>query len=131
MAGRPIEEAKGALISFISKLEKLNVPITVISFNSTMRKASSKVGGYKPLKTWVEAIEPEGWTLFKYVFQEMEKDFIAGHLVNTFILFLSDGQDNEGLISLTPYVNKLLIWNSLSQSLHRISLVQRYIQLVL
>ena len=129
MTGSPIEEAKGALISFITKLEKLNIPITVISFNSTMSKASSKTEGYKALKTWVEAIEPEGWTLFKYVFQEMEKDFIMAHLVNTFVLFLSDGQDNEGLISLTPYMESfksVITKNKFSSTIHTIGFSEEH-----
>eukprot|EP00826_Nyctotherus_ovalis_P012316 TRINITY_DN13241_c0_g5_i2.p1 TRINITY_DN13241_c0_g5~~TRINITY_DN13241_c0_g5_i2.p1 ORF type:complete len:492 (+),score=167.84 TRINITY_DN13241_c0_g5_i2:215-1690(+) len=129
MAGRPIEEAKGALTSFVSKLEKLGVPITVISFNSNMSKASSKEMGYKGLKGWVEAIEPEGWTLFKHVFQEMEKDFTVSTLRNTFVLFLSDGQDNEGLESLTPYMQSFrntITKYKLSSTIHTIGFSEEH-----
>lgn len=104
MAGRPIRDAKGALGSFITKVEKLNLPITVIAFNDRFEKQTSKDKGYVGLKTWVEGITGQGGTLFKNVFKDMEKDFVEKHLDNTYIMILSDGQDNEGLDRLTPYM---------------------------
>jgi len=123
MAGGPIRDAKGALVSFVTKMEKMNVPVSIIAFNNMLEKASSVTHGYDGLRTWVEAIKGSGGTLFRNVFEEMETRFIKDHLDNTFIMFLSDGQDNDGLAKLIPYMERFkaaIVKNNFTASIHTI-----------
>ncbi len=123
MAGGPIRDAKGALVSFITKMEKLSVPVTVIAFNSACEEYDSATKGYQGLREWAEKITGSGGTLFKYVFDSMQKKFLKEHLDNTFVMFLSDGQDNEGLQKLVPYMEKFkntIATNNFTSSIHTI-----------
>ena len=87
MAGRPITDAKGALVSFITKMEKLSIPVTIIAFNSNTEEATSNALGYEGLRAWAEKINGSGGTLFRYVFERMAKKFVEEHLDNTFVMF--------------------------------------------
>jgi len=123
MAGKPIRDAKGALNSFITKVEKQKVPITVIAFNDRFEKRRSEERGYVELKSWVESITGQGGTLFKNVFKDMEKDLVDFNLSNTYIMILSDGQDNEGLDKLTPYMESFkttITKNKFTSTIHTI-----------
>lgn len=123
MAGGPIRDAKGALVSFISKMEKLTVPMTIIAFNNTFEEANSKTLGYEGLRNWAEKIKGSGGTLFKNVFECMREKFVKEKMDNTFVMFLSDGQDNDGLPKLIPFMEKFkdtIVKNNLTSSIHTI-----------
>ena len=53
MSGGPIKDAKNALISFVTKLRKMDVPITVIAFDSFFKVSESEALGYDGLTDYI------------------------------------------------------------------------------
>ena len=97
MSGSPIKDSKGALISLIQKFQKAQVPITVYLYSNTMQQLSSEQHGYQSMLEEAENIRAAGGTLFGPVIESMQTKIREKLLKNVFAVWLTDGQDNEGI----------------------------------
>ena len=100
MAGSPIRDTKGALISLVQKFQKVHVPITVYLFSNKMQELSSENEGYTAMLQEAENLRAAGGTLFGPVIESMQQKIREKSLKNVFAVWLTDGQDNKGLSSL-------------------------------
>lgn len=76
MAGGPIRDAKGALVSLIEKFRRADVPLTVYTFNSSFIKFGTDQYGYDGVKERAENIKAGGGTLFRPVVEQQMTDII-------------------------------------------------------
>ena len=104
MSGCPIKDSKGALISLIQKFQKVRAPITVYLYSNTMQELSSEQHGYQTMQEESENIRAAGGTLFGPVIDSMQKKIREKKLKNVFAVWLTDGQDNEGIV---PLIEKM------------------------
>ena len=123
MAGGPISDARGALVSFIEKIEKLELDITLYCFNDVYEVVNSKSVGYGGLSSYVKGIKASGRTNFTHVVEAMEGQLVSSGCKRAFIIFLSDGQDNNGFQHVKPsldHLQKVINEGELSVSIHTI-----------
>ena len=106
MAGSPIRDTKGALISLVQKFQKVQVPITVYLFSNRLQALSSEDEGYPSMLQEAENLKAAGGTLFGPVIEAMQQKILEKNLKSIFAVWLSDGQDNKGLSSLVSLMDK-------------------------
>ena len=104
MAGSPIKDSKGALISLIQKFQKVQVPITVYLYSNRMQELSSEQDGYQAMLDEADNLKAAGGTLFGPVIEAMLVKIREKHLRNVFAVWLTDGQDNKGI---TPLIAQM------------------------
>lgn len=102
MSGSPMNDAKGAAESLTTKFRKMDVPVTVYPFQSNCQDWSSDALGYDDIVKNIQAIKAGGGTIFANVITQMEQKIKTKNLKNVFSVWLTDGQDNNGLTSLMP-----------------------------
>lgn len=106
MAGSPIKDSKGALISLIQKFQKVQVPITAYLFSNRLISISSDTEGYTSMLQEAENLKAAGGTLFAPVIEAMQQKIKEKNLKNIFAVWLTDGQDNKGLSNLLILMDK-------------------------
>ena len=106
MAGGPIKDTKGALISLIQKFQKVNLPITVYLFSNKLQELSSEAHGYENMLQEADNLKAAGGTLFGPVIESMQQKIKEKGLKNIFSVWLTDGQDNKGFSTLVPLMEK-------------------------
>jgi von Willebrand factor type A domain len=123
MAGSPIRDTKGALISLVQKFQKVQVPITVYLFSNKLQELSSETDGYTNMLIEADNIKAAGGTLFSPVIEAMQLKIKEKHLKSVFAVWLTDGQDNKGLSSLIVLMDKFrddMESNGISIAVHTI-----------
>lgn len=123
MAGSPIKDSKGALISLIQKFQKVQVPITAYLFSNRLQELASETEGYQNMLTEAENLRAAGGTLFGPVIESMQQKISEKNLKNVFAVWLTDGQDNKGLSSLIVQMEKFreeMEMNGVSIAVHTI-----------
>ena len=106
MAGSPIKDTKGALISLIQKFQKVQIPITVYLFSNRLTELSSENEGYANMLVEADNLKAAGGTLFAPVIEAMQVKIRQNNLKTVFAVWLTDGQDNKGLNSLIVLMDK-------------------------
>lgn len=105
MAGLPISDAKGATLSLIQKFKKTNIPVTLYLFNNRFTSFSSHEIGYSEVNKAAENLSALGGTLFAPVITDIHNTIINQQMKGVFCIWLSDGQDNDGLAQLIPIMD--------------------------
>ena len=108
MAGSPIKDTKGALISLIQKFQKVQVPITAYLFSNKLQEISSENEGYASMLVEADNLKAAGGTLFGPVIESMQGKIKEKNLKNVFAVWLTDGQDNKGL---NPLIEKMNLFH--------------------
>ena len=129
MNGSPIIDARNALSTFVSKLQKLNIPITVYAFNHFCEEQSSNVIGYQGLETYCRSITAKGQTNFHLVLKCIAIKMRELGCKSGFIVFLSDGKDTMGLEHLRASLEKfkkLVEDNNMSVGVHCIGFSEEH-----
>ncbi|CAG9329104.1 unnamed protein product [Blepharisma stoltei] len=102
MAGPPIQDAKGATLSLIQKFKKARIPVTLYLFNNRLVEVSSSDNGFDAVINTAENLSALGGTLFAPVIGAIDKQIKEKGMKSVFCIWLSDGQDNDGLAQLIP-----------------------------
>jgi hypothetical protein len=102
MSGGPMNDARGALLSLIKKFQKVDVPVSVYAFDTHFKFYNSTAMGYDVMYQECEKIRAGGGTYFDPVIKQQIQEIKSADFSNVFIVWLSDGQDNNGLQNLIP-----------------------------
>jgi uncharacterized protein YegL len=110
MGGEKIEIAKQAINLLIGMLKGDNIHISLIDFDDTATYHDSREIGYDKLIEYNSMLSARGGTRFVNVFA-MLKDNIEKHKdLSSCIIWLTDGQDNDGLGVLGPCMEGFKKW---------------------
>jgi len=106
MNGYPIEDARGAASSLVSKFRKMDIPVTIYTFSHVFEEMSSITSGYDEMIRKIEQLKGSGGTEFKNVILAMKEHILKENMKNVFCVWLSDGDDDDGLAFLTPLMEE-------------------------
>ena len=102
MSGGPMNDAKGAAESLTTKFRNADIPLSIYPFDSKMREYHSETEGYDSIVEKLKALHAGGGTIFKNVLDAVKTRIIERDLKNIFCVWLTDGQDNNGIATLEP-----------------------------
>lgn len=105
MNGYPIEDARGAAANLVGRLKKIEIPITIFTFSHVFEEMSSIEHGYDAMIAKINCLKGSGGTEFKNVIEAMRVLILTKNLKNVFCVYLSDGDDDDGLDALVPLMN--------------------------
>ncbi|OMJ92904.1 hypothetical protein SteCoe_4240 [Stentor coeruleus] len=114
MSGSPIDDAKGAAESLVNKFRNLSIPVSVYPFNSSCEEYSSDTEGYDHIIEQIQSIKANGGTVFAKVIKAMGQRIKEKNLKSVFIVWLTDGKNNQKWDTFKPIIDEHKSFNELN-----------------
>lgn len=129
MDGSPINDAKGAAESLVSKFCNLSIPTSIYPFNSECEEFRSDTEGYDFIINQIQNIVAEGGTNFANVVKAMGQRIKEKGLKSVFIVWLTDGKNLQKWEKFKPIVEEEKLYyelNGINVTIHCIGFSSKH-----